>query len=115
MTDSSSIHLGFFFPPSEILSLGVRGLLYLLSFGFVFGGFFVLFWGVGFVLFCFLGVLGGLFSKIRNFKSFICQTCAYIFKAMKLFQAIQLQGWEPFSQISMCLYVNRCLYEIFSW
>lgn len=41
--------------------------------------------------------------------------CAYIFKAMELLQAIQPQGWKPFSQILMCLYVNRCLYEIFSW
>lgn len=75
----------------------------------IFEGFlFVL--GFGFFLFFFW-----LFSKILNFKSFICQTCAYIFKAMKLFQAIQPQGWKPFSQILMCLYVNRCLYEIFSW
>lgn len=63
MIDSSNIHLGFF-SPSETLSLGVRGLFALLSFVFVFGGFFVLFWGVlGFFLF-FLGVFwGGCFQK----------------------------------------------------
>lgn len=67
MIESSNIHLGFFFP-SEILSLGVRGLLlclvlvlFLEGFLFCFGG------GVGIFLFCFLGVLGGLFSKTTKF------------------------------------------------
>lgn len=66
MIESSNIHLGFFFSPSEILSLGVRGLFALLSFGFVFGGFFVLFWGrcwdFGFFFF-FFGCFGGFVFK----------------------------------------------------
>lgn len=67
MIESSNINLGFFFFPSEILSLGVRGLFALLSFVFVFGGFFVLFWGVGFFCFVFWAFFGGVVFKNTKF------------------------------------------------
>lgn len=56
-----------------------------------------------------------LFSKRLNFVSFILPNMCIHIQSNETISSHKAAGVEPFPQILMCLYVNSCLYEIFSW